>query len=213
MRAGIAHWLRAILRALLGRPLRRASWHLLGRLAPRRDVAGFQVVNVQLAGPEPWVFARVGDVLDLVARTDPLRFARMQRDVRRIAIVWVNGAAAGSYWPDWRACVLAGWHLRDDKVAAVAMTLVHEAVHARLWRRGLRYTRALRPRIERLCVEAEVAFAERLAGSEALVAQAWSDLNATWWSDDEMSARRDAQLRSLGWPEWMLRARRLLFGP
>ena len=48
----------------------------------------------------------------------------------------------------------------------LAAVIVHEATHARLWRRGIRYEEAQRPRIEEICVRREIAFAAKLPNGE-----------------------------------------------
>lgn len=209
MRVRTGESFRAVMR-LLARPVRFAFLRLAGLISPRREIAGFEVVDLRVDDGDPWVFSTVGDVLGLIARIDPLRFARMQRDIRRIVVLRAGGAA-GSYWHDWKACVLDSRHLRDDSVASTAMTLAHEATHARLRRRGFRYRGALKPRIERLCIEAEITLGGKITGAEELVAQARRDLDRVWWSDGQMVQRQDAQLRLLGWPEWTLRLREMLF--
>ena len=54
----------------------------------------------------------------------------------------------------------------------LAAVIVHEATHARLWRRGIRYEEAQRPRIEEICIRREIAFAVKLPNGETVRDQA-----------------------------------------
>lgn len=198
---------RAYARALLT-PLRWGLNRAALKMSPTKRISGFEVVDMSIAEHDAVCFDRVAKVLDLIQRVDPRRFRRMSRDVRRILITHTGGAA-GSYWSDLDACALDAQHLLGSLESA-AMTLVHEATHARLRRAGFSYTPELRPRLERLCLEAEIAFGERLPNSSDLIAEAQHALNSPWWSDDASNQRQAQQLRTLGWPEWSIRLRNAL---
>jgi hypothetical protein len=93
------------------------------------------------------------------------------------------------------------------------MTLVHEATHARIAKAGITYKQALRARIERLCVEEEAAFADKLPQGQQLAADARRRLEEKWWETPAMFDRRVRQLRISGWPGWTLAIYRFLFAP
>ncbi len=87
----------------------------------------------------------------------------------------------------------------------LAMMIVHEATHARLWRIGCRYDEPNRERVERICVDAEIAFAAKVPGSEEAVARSRQLLETQWWTHAEHVNRSRRELRALGCPEWLIR--------
>ncbi len=108
--------------------------------------------------------------LRLLQRTDPRRFARVQRHIAWITNCTLSHGGA-EYYHSVRSCFidfqepappfdaeyLIGWY---------ACTLVHEATHGVICSRGILYTPALRERIECLCVREEQRFLRRLATTE-----------------------------------------------
>ena len=70
-------------------------------------------------------------------------------------------------------CYLCEKELAERADAVIAATLVHEAVHARLQRAGLRYWPDLRPRIEAVCVREEIAFVRLLAAAGFTDTERW----------------------------------------
>jgi hypothetical protein len=94
----------------------------------------------------------------------------------------------------------------------VAMTIVHETMHARLHRRGITVTDDNRARIERVCIRAERAFAERaLAGgvSDADAGIRDADRRLAWppqvYSRTAWLSRQILAAIEVGIPRWILR--------
>lgn len=95
---------------------------------------------------------RVEAALQLIRRFAPLHYRRVNNSLSRI---WVQliPHGAGCYLHSLNACVL------DERVIAsktttmewIASAIVHEATHARLEKRGVRYDEAIRHRIEGIC--------------------------------------------------------------
>lgn len=173
-------------------------------------VGEFEVANLSGSTAASELYRRVQEVLLLISRTDPSLFHRLKQAVPRILIA-PSGGAAGSYWSFLDGCALSAHHVPTDSPASVAMTLIHEATHARLHHKGVRYTAELRHRIEEICTRAEITFARRIPGTEQLVAEAEEALSRPWWSDQAQESRKLSQLRALGIPTWMLRAHNALF--
>ena len=142
---------------------------------------------------------RLRVALELIEQKDSRRYARMRTDVARFLISEVPGA---EYLHTVRACILSTEFLIESDIESIALTLVHEAVHARLAARGIHYETRLRERIEFCCVKQEVAFAELLSNGSALAATATAKLARRWWTEDSQLAHQLRALEHLGWPAW-----------
>jgi len=138
--------------------------------------------------------ARIHDALHLIREYAPRRHERIRRDVRRFIILAAGGP---QYWPGVDAITLTRRMLVSEPTEEVALVIVHEATHARLYSMGIRYLPAMRERIERACVRAEVAFAKELPDAEWWVASVQKQLDTPWWTDAEIHARRSAYWREL----------------
>ena len=169
---------------------------------------------------------RVEAALQLINRCAPLHYRRVKNSLSRIWVTLVPHGA-GCYLHSLNACLL------DERVVAsetttlewIASAIVHEATHARLEKRGIRYDEAVRHRIERICARRELDFARHLSGVDALHEEitrrldlcneenaSYTDQNM-WQKIDQGNAE---MLRHLGTPEWVIalvfRARNLLNG-
>jgi hypothetical protein len=178
----------------------RALW-LLCRVSPRKTVMGIEVVDLSAGKETQEFFNRTDAALSLIAATDATRFRRVRRDLRRMILVPGGGQF---YQPGLRAYAIDEATLHRSSTISMAVGIVHEATHARMWNRGIRYGHDARGRVEAACVRAEVAFAQRLPDSEALVRSIKARLDSPWWTEKDLKARRIAQLRT-GLPEWMVR--------
>jgi hypothetical protein len=171
-------------------------------------IHGLEVRYFMPPGPEATVcWRKVLHAVEVIAKYDHRRLARMQRDLRGIAVGSSSGDA--EYWRELRVCVVDEGYLARHDVTAfdVSGTIAHEAMHARLNRFG--YLQPMRARVERLCCEAEVALGERLPPEEgrpvlerarALLAREPDSL----WSDAALLEGDLAHLRQLGAPKWLL---------
>jgi hypothetical protein len=162
------------------------------RSQPDKDIAG----------------TKLRATLDLIATSQPRRLVRLQRDVRRILVTFVQVADA-QYSAPTRTVLLDETYVCKPEVTAghLATTMVHEATHARLFAAGIGYPTTLRPRIERLCMRQELDFAGRISDGSAAAARARHGLNLPDenWHPDVVLERRLALIRSWGWPEWLVR--------
>lgn len=127
-------------------------------------VRGFQVV-VENSRPDiatADVLARLDDALGLVERHQPWRLRHLRRDLRYFWVV--RYPCRGAYLPDERACMteLTFLNRRDITAAPVASSIIHEGMHARVDRMGVRREGRDRAREERLCRRAELEFGESL---------------------------------------------------
>lgn len=146
--------------ALLYFALRNRGWRCRGTL----------VVVAFVPTKDKQVLAqRVANALGVIAKVDAGRSTRIQRDIRAV-LVWpgVFPGARGEFLAGRAICALDSDFVRTSDVSLVALTIVHEATHARLARSS--YTDETAERIERICERQELAFISKLPGGELLVA-------------------------------------------
>jgi hypothetical protein len=157
---------------------------------------------------------RVEEALLLIKTYDHVRYGRLIRDLER---VWVNLILGGiaqfdaSIW----ACTLDPRHVLDETIPPeiIAASIVHEATHARLWRRGFGYEEELRSRVEAICFRRERAFAAKLPNGEQVREQADRCLAAyndrDHWTNEAFRKRYDVQIEKAavyaGVPNWLIR--------
>jgi hypothetical protein len=150
--------------------------------------------------------------LSLIKRFDRIRYDRITRDVARIWVRTASGSVARFVASTW-TCDLDWRFVLDEATAPelIAVTIVHEATHARLFRCGIGYGERMRARVEEVCLRREVAFAARLpAGTQAHERAAATLVALPDLSNEAMYARsfdgsRDAMLQ-LGAPPWLVRS-------
>jgi hypothetical protein len=158
------------------------------------------------------VLPRVEAALGLIKTHDRQRYDRIVADLER---VWVRLLTTGvaQFSPSWSACFLDERFVLADTTdtAHIAAAIVHEAIHARLWRYGLGYDEEVRQRVEAVCVRREVAFANKLPDGQqihALAADALA-LSPSYWTSLAAQERHYEgsiqALRHLG-DNWVARA-------
>lgn len=123
-------------------------------------VRGFRVV-VENSRPDiatPDVLTRLGEALELIERWQPWRLRHLRRDLLQFLVV--RYPCRGAYFPEHRTCMTELTFLarRDITAAPVASSIVHEGMHARVDRTGVRRDGRDRAKEERLCRRAELEF-------------------------------------------------------
>lgn len=103
------------------------------------------------------VLQRLYDALGLIEQYQPWRLRHLHEDLRYFLVI--RYPCRGAYFPAERACMTELTFLaRTDITAApVASSIVHEGMHARVHRMGVRQSRDM-AREERLCRRAELDF-------------------------------------------------------
>lgn len=173
-------------------------------LAPREQRESLWLVDLSCEGEATETLIRLRQAIELVRSLGPRQYRRLLRDCRYVAVL-PPGGALGAYWHGLRLCGVASDHLMAATPTSVAMTLVHEAMHARIAGLGIPYDEARRGRIEQLCVAAEVDLVRQLPDGEAYAAAARAALDRPWWREADGRSRRHEQLGHLGLPEWGVR--------
>jgi hypothetical protein len=168
--------------------------------------------------PEP-ILRRIEEALSLIKRYDRVRYERLIRDLKRVWVVVLPGDLANFDYKirtcriDTRYCLAA-----TTTPELIATIIVHEATHARLWRRGIRYEEAQRPRIEAICLRREIAFAAKLPNGADARDRAERTLalcaSGEYWTNAAFSERYIdggvEAVRYLGAPGWLARVFRWL---
>lgn len=174
-------------------------------MAPQVQVQGISLLDFDSDASvvDPELATKVDEALRIVEHYTPARFGRCRRDVRRIVLRRLPGLN-GCYDPSMNAVVLDRGFVRGRGNARVALTFVHEATHARLRRRGIGYPVELRARVERVCVRAELALAERIPGSEAVLRELARALERPGLTDEQLGGYELAQATAAGAPAWVI---------
>ena len=138
------------------------------------------------------VFRRAGDILALLERVQPWRYAHLRRDLGGILVERFPCRAA--YLRETRTCLLELTFMANESFsdAQVAASLVHEATHARLDRLAERYGvtgyERAQARHERICRRAELSFGLAVPDGAPVVARA---LESLAMADDDVAPAID----------------------
>ncbi len=161
---------------------------------------------------------RIVDALGLLKRNDPAAFGRVRRDLTGGIKVDTHLQNRAQFNSRSFACELEWAMLTGDiETEEIALTIVHEAAHARLWRFGVPYTEDIRSRIEAICMRREIAVARKFPNG-----QEWADWveqsiksvdDGHFLTDQAFFARQKKfrwrslrHIRKLGMPKWFVRA-------
>jgi hypothetical protein len=165
------------------------------RLSAGRSIDGLWVGSYYQENTEQ-VSRRVEEALRLIKTYDRPKYDRLRCDLDRIWVRPLMSGGVAQFSPALRACLLDERFVLDDTRDAgfVAAVIVHEATHARLWHRGIRYDEAVRQRVEAICMRRELAFARRLPDGHRV--RQWAEdtlaIPAPYWTD---AAFRDRGLQ------------------
>lgn len=190
--------------------LRDLPWRVVIRRAQLREFAGLQIRVARSGEDGEVVFQNLIEALRLIENVAPYRLTRLRRD---LACILVTETAGAHYLPRLRVCRLGSNLVVSASTPEIAMTIIHEATHARLWGAGFNSEEGCRERIERLCIRAETEFAEQIPGTAALIAKTQGLLETQWWTREARIESGLAQLRRLGAPDWFTRVVRFFYRP
>ena len=166
----------------------------------RRLVHGIPtaVVNTRPDIDTDDAIARLEGALALLAQYVPHHYRRLRRDFSGFLIE--RRAYRGAFLPATRQCMVELTFVvnRTFSPAQVAATILHEAMHARLYARGIAVEAGESHRQERFCRRAEIEFGSLVPGGEPIVrraveALAMSDRDIAPVVDPALAARRVAE--------------------
>jgi hypothetical protein len=158
---------------------------------------------------------RVAKALDLIHSFDRRRSERLERD--RVGILLAPGYGQHTYSEGANIIDLDLRLVMHNSTESLAIAIVHEATHARFGLAGVHYGSGNAMRMERRCVEEEIAFVRRLPYTSEAEYADWAEkkrarLAHPWWT-------RRGRLRALarafeaeGAPQWMIRIARFFGG-
>jgi hypothetical protein len=159
---------------------------------------------------------KVTHALQLLQRFEPRRVVRLRR--YRVALLLVTGQGTSSYSEPANVIVLDVTQLSSLTPAGAACVIVHEGTHARFAHAGIPYSQRIASRVERRCVEEEIAFVDLLphtseAEHEAWVARKRERLARPWWTRNVRLGALAASLQQEGAPAWLVRFIQVCAGP
>ena len=207
-----------MIQTLLGRGLYlvwtapvRPVWWVGERIALSNTVIGRSDGFEVHCGPELRVSCRdvverVISALALIQLVDNGRFERIRSDMPRFL---VRKAASAQYWLGPKICLVALDNVLSRSEVDLALTIVHEATHARIVNSGIGWWPDLFERIERRCIRSEIAFCRRLAlaGYRVSARIVWYEerLTRPVYSRQLRKARRIRAAKLHGLPSWVQR--------
>lgn len=183
------------MKAAVARALMSHCDRVMLRLSAGRSIDGLWVGTYYQENAEQ-AFRRVREALCLIKTYDRPKYGRLRRDLDRIWVRPLTSSGVAQFNPALRACLLDERFVLDDTRDAefVAAAIVHEATHARLWNRGIRYDEAVRQRVEGICMRRELALARKLPDGHRV--RQWAEdtlaIPASYWTDE---AARDRSLQ------------------
>ena len=181
------------------------NW-LAVKASAKQTVNGMVIVFSKHKGSQ--ATDKVAAALQLISDLDPVRYRHVVRDLKRIWITTIAGAA-GQFVNSTSTCELderfvVGEHTTAEQVAGA---IVHEATHAHLHQWGIGYEQELRDRVEQVCMGRELAFAAKLPDGESIrrwveARQGGVDYSNAAIRAREIDSARDALL-DLNAPAWL----------
>lgn len=169
-------------------------------LFPRESLGGLRVIFTDLRVPRDRCLSALEQALQLLAATDSRNHRRVLRYTRYV-VVW-----AGHYFTvDRRGGVhAAAPFLLEGDPAQVASLLVHEAVHLRIQRHGVRTTPSNIERVERRCTGEQADFLRRIPGDgEQWAADVEEALEDKWWNERSRREHVERLMHDLRMPRWL----------
>ena len=194
------------------------------RWSPHRDLHGIRAAVFGDPDLKAASFGRIDSALGLIQQHDPDTLARFRTHVRGILAFGVEHHRVAYWESDSRRCVITARYLESAETTSedLALTLVHESMHARLFALGARYDDGRRAHVEVICAMAELAFAHRLPDAGRYIEAVerrlsrWAAAGEAEWSSETVRADQLAELRGVGLPTWLIslvnRAARFLRG-
>jgi hypothetical protein len=174
-------------------------WRVLSMISGTVVIGGLTVVSWEYDGLNVLLRARLALALELIDRYDPRLGRRLRRDVRGIWII-----------PAWRT----HWNIRTRAIALdlrretrntvedLAVTLVHEATHARHHALGVQYD-GKQARAEAACIRASMEFADRLGPGQVSYRPSLDALDDPWWTPEKHAAQAAEADEILGIPPFL----------
>lgn len=138
--------------------VREAAWQIMHDTADHRGIP----LRLHFKAPKNAATA-IAQALDRIAAVDPVSFAHLPNALPGGIIADATNYATAWYSIRRKACVIGASALAKNQTDDLALCIIHEMCHARLWERGIGYDgKNLRAQVERVCIRREQAFARKL---------------------------------------------------
>jgi hypothetical protein len=171
-------------------------------MIPYKDVDGLRVFFIDPDVSRPEVCERLGAALAHLHEFDRRRYGQVHRYVGHV-LVWPGHYNA---YDMFGGVLFAAELAQDATNAEMIGTLVHEAVHLRMKRFGVRTTSDRDARIERRCVAEQVDCLLRCELIDAPTAvRIFEVLSTEWWSKEARRSDLAELMRRAGLPAWSAR--------
>ena len=186
----------------------------VARVTRRRVIHGFPttIINTRADIDTDDVVARLDGALSLLKQYVPHHYRRLRRDLSGFLVE--RRAYRGAFIVATRTCLVELTFVvnRSFSLAQVAATILHEAMHARLYARGIAVTVDQRHPQERFCRRAEIEFGSVVPEGEPVVRRAveslaLSDKDIAPEVDPGLAGKRvaEADLAASTLPLWLKR--------
>ena len=180
------------------------------RASGRCGLMGFDVRQKMEGDRAQENLERLEKALILIRNAEPRLLSRMSRTFRHLHV----RPGGSAYWPSTQTCVIDAKLLSDAfPPFVIAATIVHEYVHARLYRRWWRYDQAMLERIERRCTIEQIRFATTQAGTARYIEWLQHQRDAPAVTRAAMFERRVQAMEELQLPRAFVKLYKLLFKP
>ena len=169
---------------------------LLARMTGRaRQVHGVEIMFLTEAEEDHDAILSLEAALDLVHRQHPLSLRRIRDFLGRVVVL---EAGLPEYRSGMGGATLPLSLTKTLTPEELALVLVHEATHGRLYAWGIREGSENRERIEEICVGRELALLAHLpAASPQLADFTRHKLEFRWWESPQHKERVTRELRKL----------------
>jgi hypothetical protein len=172
------------------------------RVVPFASVDGLDVFFIDPDVSRDQVRERLTAALAHLKRCDVRRYDLVHRQVRHV-LVWPGHYNAYTMLG---GMLLASEHIQDATPAETIGTLVHEAVHLRIARFGVRAGGARQARIERRCLAEQVDSLLRCSLiTPSTARKIFEALSTEWWTDSPNRLDLEQIVRKAGLPLWSAR--------
>lgn len=175
----------------------RIWWHCFAlgmawRLAAgtSREVDGIEVRGLSYEGDGEELTERIIEALQIISAADPGRYERVTDRLPRILVFAYDFSGCAFYSRTADLCVCRpGYLRREPRAKKIALTLVHEAMHAEMDRSGIVAAKNVH-QIERMCVSEEIAFVRTLDDRRLLseARQRWMNVPRIYTSENHLRA-------------------------
>lgn len=178
------------------------------RLSRKTRVEGFTIhVANYLDDPGEFI-ERVAASLRLIRSIEPRRYQRIARDLQTLLI---SDLGVSSYSFITNVCTLDQRLVRTKSAGTLALAIIHEATHARLYHNGIVTWRRIQGRVERACIHEEIEFTKRLAaagwhGTAEMIPALQGASNDPSLMERRLFEARASAMEASSLPRWLVRA-------